>query len=74
MVLLLSLHTFGQRATTGTTEIDGGKLYYEVMGEGPALVLIHGGGVDRRMWDDQFQVFAKHYKVIRYDVRGAGRL
>ncbi len=73
MVLLLFLPAFGQRAaTTGTTEVDGGKLYYEVMGEGPALVLIHGGGVDRRMWDDQFQEFAKHYKVIRYDVRGAG--
>jgi pimeloyl-ACP methyl ester carboxylesterase len=59
--------------STGTTEVDGGTLYYEVMGEGPSLVLIHGGGTDHRMWDDQFEIFAKHYKVIRYDVRGAGR-
>ena len=74
VVLLLSLQAFGQRTpTTGRIEVDGGKLYYEVMGQGPALVLIHGGGVDNRMWDDQFQVFAEHYKVIRYDVRGAGR-
>jgi pimeloyl-ACP methyl ester carboxylesterase len=25
------------------------------------------------MWDDQFSVFAEHYRVIRYDVRGFGK-
>ncbi len=25
------------------------------------------------MWDDQFSVFAKRYRVIRYDVRGFGK-
>jgi len=25
------------------------------------------------MWDDQFSVFAQHYKVIRYDLRGFGK-
>jgi len=59
-------------ATTGIAEVNETKLYYEVMGEGHPLVLIHGGGVDRRMWDDQFQMFAEHYKVIRYDLRGSG--
>jgi pimeloyl-ACP methyl ester carboxylesterase len=29
--------------------------------------------MDRRMWDDQFAVFAQHYRVIRYDVRGFGK-
>src|ERR1700686_488233 len=58
---------------TGFVETDGTKLYYEVMGEGLPLVLIHGGYMDRRMWDDQFAVFAQHYRVIRYDVRGFGK-
>ncbi|HEY6287379.1 MAG TPA: alpha/beta fold hydrolase [Ktedonobacteraceae bacterium] len=32
----------------------------------------HGGLVDKRLWDDQFNEFAKHFKVIRYDMRGFG--
>jgi pimeloyl-ACP methyl ester carboxylesterase len=49
------------------------RLYYEMIGEGHPLVLIHGGYMDRRMWDDQLAVFAEHYRVIRYDVRGFGK-
>jgi pimeloyl-ACP methyl ester carboxylesterase len=60
-------------ATTGIAEVNGAKLYYEVMGEGRPLVLIHGGGIDSRMWDDHFKVYAEHYKVIRYDLRGSGK-
>lgn len=58
---------------TGFVETNGTKLYYEMMGEGHPLVLIHGGYMDRRMWDDQLAVFAQHYRVIRYDVRGFGK-
>ncbi len=61
------------RLETGFVESNGTKLYYEMMGEGHPLVLIHGGYMDRRMWDDQFAVFAERYKVIRYDVRGFGK-
>jgi pimeloyl-ACP methyl ester carboxylesterase len=57
----------------GFTEVNGTQLYYEMLGEGHPLVLIHGGYMDRRMWDDQFHAFAKHYRVIRYDVRGFGK-
>lgn len=48
-------------------------LYYEVAGSGHPLVLIHGGQLDSRMWDDQFAAYAKSYRVIRYDVRGFGK-
>ena len=58
---------------TGFVETNGTQLYYEMMGEGHPLVLIHGGYMDRRMWDDQFAVLAQHYRVIRYDVRGFGK-
>lgn len=51
----------------------GGKLYYEVAGSGHALVLIHGGQMDSRLWDEQFALFAKSYRVIRYDFRGFGK-
>ncbi|HEU0000142.1 MAG TPA: alpha/beta hydrolase [Ktedonobacteraceae bacterium] len=62
-----------KQSVTGFVETNGTKPYYEMMGEGHPLVLIHGGYMDRRMWDDQFAAFAQHYRVIRYDVRGFGK-
>lgn len=53
-------------------EIDGSKLTYEVTGAGPALVLVHAGIFDRGMWDEQVDIFAQRYRVIRYDMRGYG--
>jgi len=57
---------------TGFADVNGTRLYYEVAGTGHPLLLIHGGLVDRRLWDDQFNVFAQHYRVIRFDVRSFG--
>ena len=37
------------------------------------LVLIHAGIADCRMWDQQFDVFARRYRAVRYDMRGFGR-
>jgi pimeloyl-ACP methyl ester carboxylesterase len=56
----------------GFAPVNGTRLYYEVRGRGKPLVLIHGGQLDSRMWDDQFELFAKHFRVLRYDVRGYG--
>ena len=58
---------------TGYAEVDGGRLYYEMSGDGPAMVLIHAGFLDSRMWDPQIPVFSESHVVIRYDVRGFGR-
>jgi pimeloyl-ACP methyl ester carboxylesterase len=54
-------------------DVNGTRLHYEVAGEGPTVVLIHGLGLDMRMWDDQFEVLAARYRVIRYDLRGFGK-
>jgi len=59
--------------TSGHVQVEGGRLYYERAGKGPTVVLIHAGLWDSRMWDDQFEAFAKRYDVIRYDLRGYGR-
>ncbi len=58
---------------TGFADVNGTKMYYEVLGEGHPLLLIHGLNLDTRMWDDQFFEFARKYKVIRFDQRGFGR-
>jgi pimeloyl-ACP methyl ester carboxylesterase len=62
-----------RKVKTGMAEVAAPVLYYEECGEGEPVVLIHGGQLDCRMWDDQFQKFAQHYRVIRYDVRGYGK-
>jgi len=59
--------------TSGIAEVNGTRLYYEMAGNGHPLVLIHGGAVDSRAFDDQFEEFARHYQVVRYDLRGTGR-
>jgi len=61
------------RIETGYAEMNGTRLYYEMAGSGDAILLIHGNGGDRRHWDEQFEVFAKNYKVVRFDVRGFGK-
>lgn len=58
---------------TGKAELSGASLYYEIAGEGECLVLAHTGIADRTMWDEQFEVFAQHYRVLRYDLRGFGK-
>jgi pimeloyl-ACP methyl ester carboxylesterase len=56
----------------GFAPVGGTRLFYQVKGSGPAVVLIHGGQLDCRMWDDQVPALARNCKVIRYDVRGYG--
>ncbi len=59
--------------TRGFAEVNGAKLYYEVMGAGHPLVLLHEGIADSRMYDDQFNPFAQRYRVVRFDLRGFGQ-
>jgi pimeloyl-ACP methyl ester carboxylesterase len=66
--------TFSQdKPITSFADVGGSKLYYEIAGKGPAVVLIHGGLADSRLWDNQFDKFARHFKVVRYDLRGFGK-
>jgi 3-oxoadipate enol-lactonase len=57
---------------TGVLDRPGARLVYEVTGEGPAVVLIHGFGLDMRMWDPQIGPLADRSRVVRYDCRGFG--
>ena len=47
--------------------------YYEEAGRGEPLVLIRGLGSDLQAWALQVPALAKHFRVITYDNRGAGR-
>jgi 3-oxoadipate enol-lactonase len=60
------------QSRTGHCPVQGGQISYEVLGCGPAVVLIHAGIADKSMWDDQMLALSTHYTVIRYDCRGFG--
>jgi len=61
-----------QSLKTGYAKVEGADLYYEERGNGPPLIVIHGGLLNHEMWDDQFEALAPYVRVIRYDVRGHG--
>lgn len=53
--------------------IGGVTLSHDAAGSGPALVLLHSGVCDRRMWDPQWEALqAAGYRVVRADLRGFG--
>jgi 3-oxoadipate enol-lactonase len=54
-------------------DLDRGRLAYDLDGDGPAVVFIHEGIADRRMWLPQVKPFVSAgYRVVRYDLRGFG--
>ena len=50
-----------------------GDINYEVNGEGDPIVLIHGFGLDSRIWGKHVEELSKTNKVITYDLRGFGK-
>ena len=49
------------------------ELWHEVAGVGSAVTLIHPGVCDSRVWDPQWDTFARVHTTIRCDLRGFGR-
>jgi len=52
---------------------EGAQIYYEVHGEGPAVVFIHGSGGHHAAWWQQIPYFRTNYSVVTLDLRGFGR-
>ncbi|WP_282350691.1 alpha/beta fold hydrolase [Haloferax volcanii] len=50
---------------------DGTRIAYETHGDGPPLILLHGGGT-RRYWDPVIPYFDDDYMVVVPDRRGRG--
>ncbi|MBX6330302.1 MAG: alpha/beta hydrolase [Gemmatimonadaceae bacterium] len=54
-------------------EVNGIKLYYEVRGSGPPLILLHGGLGAIEMFGPNLDALAKGRQVIAVDLQGHGR-
>jgi pimeloyl-ACP methyl ester carboxylesterase len=56
-----------------TIDRDGVKIYYEVHGNGPTLILTHGYSSTSAMWREQVEALSKHHRLVLWDMRGHGR-
>ena len=54
-------------------ERDGARVYYEIQGEGPTVLLTHGFASTARMWRHNIGALSDRYRVIAWDMRGHGR-
>jgi len=59
-------------SSTGKVPVGGAKIYYEIHGDGPPLVLLHGGVTPSTTFGAPLVAMAKTHKVIAIHLRGHG--
>ena len=63
----------GVMLCVGAIRVAGLKVVYDRAGNGPPLVLVHGGAGDAREWRKQVAGLSDDFTVIAWDEPGAGR-
>ncbi len=56
-----------------TAKVRDVSLFYEVQGEGPPLVFVHGLGGTSNVWYAQRAVLSRSCRVVTFDLSGSGR-
>lgn len=54
-------------------EIKGLSITFRTAGDGPPLVLLHGGPSDSRQWRRQLEDLSDEFKVVAWDMPGCGQ-
>jgi pimeloyl-ACP methyl ester carboxylesterase len=60
-------------ARSGNANVNGISIYYAVYGQGPAVILLHGGLANADYWGNQIKALMPRRTVIVMDSRGHGR-
>ena len=53
-------------------DVDGVPVAYDDVGEGPAVLLLHAGIADRRMWQHELTALRERCRVLNVDLPGYG--
>ncbi|HYP11823.1 MAG TPA: alpha/beta fold hydrolase [Xanthobacteraceae bacterium] len=59
-------------SSEGFVDANGVSLHYALAGAGRSVVLLHELGGTLNSWDGVVPRLAEHFRVLRYDQRGAG--
>jgi pimeloyl-ACP methyl ester carboxylesterase len=62
----------GEPRTASYTDVNGVRLRYVDVGEGPTVVLLHGFASSLETWAGVVPALAKHHRVIALDLKGFG--
>ncbi len=70
----LQLETLRANADTGYMRVTSGdtEIFYEVLGHGPDVVLLHAFPVNHQLWIPAAQLLAEKHRFILPDLRGLG--
>ena len=49
------------------------RLYYEVTGDGPPMIMLHGNGETHHIFDEAIRDLREHFTVYAVDTRGHGQ-
>src|SRR5262245_7655195 len=74
-LMLAALASCGPGPTSAGhyADLDGIRMYYEVRGRGPVLVLLHGGAGNGTQFEHQIPEFEKHFRLVIPDMCAQGR-
>jgi len=53
--------------------VNGVDLNYEISGQGPAVIFLHGSTGSTHVWANQIRTLSSQYQVIAVDLRGHGK-
>jgi 3-oxoadipate enol-lactonase len=67
------MRSMGRRWDRGFVATEGEEIYWERIGEGPAIVLGHGAGGNHASWFQQVPALAERFTTVSWDQRGFGR-
>ena len=74
LLLAAGAMPLGAQARQGMLSLETGRLFYEVVGTGDPIVVVHGGpGLDHQYLRPGLDVLAATHTLIYYDQRGTGR-
>jgi pimeloyl-ACP methyl ester carboxylesterase len=70
--MLMAAAQYPAVSRSGSIDVPGASLAWSADGEGDAVLLVHAGIADQRMWEPLLARLTPSRLVVRYDMRGFG--